>query len=347
MKTFKVGFREGCVFDRGRRNWSNDGPRPIQWSAWYPTVSEAVEQTISVPKTSPFFIMGSVALDAELYSLGRRLPVVLLSHGTGGTASSLGWMAEALARIGHVVIGVNHHGNTASEPYRAEGFLCWWERPRDLSVALDLLATDGVFADRLDTDRVTCVGFSLGGYTALSILGAITEMHRFGEWAAKSRFEGGPREFPDLADRIAPLLRNSAVFASSWELQSESYLDRRVAAAVALAPAPTVRAFAPNSLVGISVPVTLMAGEADLEAPMDACARWLHERLPNSQLHSLGRDVGHYTLLSIGTENGRDLEPDICIDAPGIDRQEVHRQAIEIALKAVRSDSPPNLNVRS
>lgn len=347
METFKVGFREGCVFDRSRQNWSNDGPRPIQWSAWYPAVPEAVEQVIAVPRKSPLFVMGRAAPDAEIHSDGERLPVVLLSHGTGGTASSLGWIAEALARIGHVVIGVNHHGNTASEPYRAEGFLCWWERPRDLSVAFDLLASEGAFADRLDTDHVACVGFSLGGYTALSLLGAITETHRFGEWARSARLEGGPREFPDLADRVEPLLRDSAAFRSSWERQSVSYWDRRMAAAIVLAPAPPVRALAPDSLAGILVPVTLMVGEADLEAPMNECARWLNERLPTSELHSLGHDVGHYTLLCTGTEKGRELESDIFIDAPSVDRQAVHQRAVRIAVKAVRSTPPSNLNVRS
>lgn len=109
-------------------------------------------------------------------------------------ATSLGWLAQRLAAAGYIVLGVDHHGNTASETYRAEGFLCWWERPRDLTVALDIVAESGPFAGRLDLADITCVGFSLGGYTALSAFGgdyrhgAVPGMGAaFGIWQGPSR----------------------------------------------------------------------------------------------------------------------------------------------------------------
>jgi hypothetical protein len=47
----------------------------------------------------------------------------ILSYGTGGSAEGMGWLGQRLACLGYICIGVNHHGNTAIEPYRAEG-LC-------------------------------------------------------------------------------------------------------------------------------------------------------------------------------------------------------------------------------
>ncbi len=274
---------------------------------------------LTIPSTRPLFVMGTVAQEAALYGRSKRYPVVLLSHGTGGTATSLGWLARGLAAAGYIVIGVDHHGNTASEPYRAKGILCWWERPRDLSRVLDILSEKGAFADRFDLTKVVCIGFSLGGYTAVSILGAITDMARFQEWAGLSRLGRGPREFPDLADQVEPLLRDNPIFRASWERQSASYLDQRIGAVVALGPAPTVRAFIPESLSTIATPVTILVGEADREAPAEPCSVWLNDQLQNSQLHLLGRHVGHYTLLCVGTEEGQRLEPEICIDEPGVD----------------------------
>jgi predicted dienelactone hydrolase len=335
MANFKVGFQEGLIHDQGRRSWADDGPRPIRWSAWYPANGSAIERTLTTPPDDPLFVIGTVARDATINEHYERFSVVILSHGTGGTATSLGWLAQRLAAVGYIVLGVDHHGNTASEAYKAEGFLCWWERPRDLTVALDILADSGPFAGRLDLADATCVGFSLGGYTALSVMGAITDMARFQEWAGTSASGKGPREFPDLADRLEPLLRESAIFRASWERQSVSNLDQRIRTAVALAPAPTVRAFTPDSLAAINAPITIMVGEADQEAPAGPCSIWLSERLPNSQLHFLGRNVGHYSLLSLGTEEGRRLEPEICIDAPGVDRSAIHELATEIALRAI------------
>ncbi len=340
MSQLKVGFRQGLVFDHDRRNWLGDGPRPIRWSAWYPAAENAIEKVVAVPPECPFFIMGKVGLGAELCKESERLPVILLSHGTGGTAASLGWIAERFAAIGYVVIGVDHHGNTASEPYRAEGFLCWWERPRDLSVALDALTSVGAFANRLDVSRVIAVGFSLGGYTVISILGGITDTTTFEDCVETSPLRAGPREFPGLIDHVEPLLRNSAVFRSSWEGQSASCIDHRVKNAIALAPAPTVRAFTLTSLATIARPVTILVGGADREAPAESCAAWLNSKLPNSQISLLGHDVGHYTLLCIGTDEGRRLEPDIWTDISGVDRHEIHRQAFEIVLKSIKADVP-------
>jgi predicted dienelactone hydrolase len=337
---FKVGFRQGLLFDHDRRTWLGDGPRPIHWSAWYPAAENAVERVVTVPPDRPFFIMGKVGPGAELCGGPERFPVILLSHGTGGTAVSLGWLAERFAATGYVVIGVDHHGNTASEPYRAEGFLCWWERPRDLSVALDALISAGAFANRLDVAKVTAVGFSLGGYTVMSILGGITDMTRFEDWDETSPLRAGPREFPGLINQVEPLLRNSAVFRSSWEMQSASYIDHRVKNAIALAPAPTVRALTLTSLAAIARPVTIMVSGADREAPAESCAAWLNSKLPNSQISLLGHDVGHYTLLCIGTNEGRRLEPGIWADMPSVNRNEIHRKAFEIALKSIKADVP-------
>ncbi|MDX3927323.1 MAG: dienelactone hydrolase [Shinella sp.] len=334
---FKVGFREGTLYDHRRRSWSDDGPRPIQWSAWYPAQDTAIEKPFHMPPASPLFIMGSVAKDTHLNDDEECYPVVLLSHGTGGTASSLGWLAQRMAAGGFVVIGVDHHGNTALEPYRAEGFLCWRERPRDLSVALDMLHREGPFAGRLDLDCVASAGFSLGGYTVLSMAGAITDMALFREWARGLAFGNGPREFPDLAEHIEPLLRDSSVFRDSWSRQSASNLDERVKLVVALAPAPPVRAFTIDSLRAIEMPVTIMVGNADSEAPADICAVWLHENLPRSSLDLLGRNVGHYTLLCEGTDKGKALEPEICSDLPGVERSDVHERAARIALSALKT----------
>jgi len=330
----KVGFVEGLIWDSARTNWDGDGPRPIRWSAWYPADPAAIERVVSLPLDDPLFVMGRVARDAALSDAAKTFPVVLLSHGTGGTAASLGWLADKLAAHGFVVIGVDHHGNTASEPYRPEGFLCCWERPRDLTVLLDALNAQGLFAGRLDFDRVSAAGFSLGGHTVLSLAGAITDMALFKAWAAGGWGSRGPREFPDLVDHIAPLLERSAVFRASWKRQSVSYLDPRVKAVLACAPAPPIRGFTPQSLKAIRAPVTIAVGGADREAPAQDCAMWLDSRLADSSLHLLGPDIGHYVFLCEGTPAGCAAEPEVWCDPPGAPRRVVHARVAELALHA-------------
>jgi len=334
---FPVGFLSGLALDPERPAWSGDGPRPLAWSAWYPAVGGAVATAFGVPPAAPLFVMGDVAVGSPLNDALARWPVVLLSHGTGGTAASLGWLACRLAAAGHVVIGVDHHGNTAAEPYRPEAFLAWWDRPRDLTVLLDRLGTAGPFAGRLDLGDVTAAGFSIGGYTVLALAGAVTEMALFRAWAAAQPFVKGPREFPDIADHIAPLLATSAPFRAAWERQSADLRDHRVRAVVALAPAPPVRSFREASLHGMTDrAVTVISGEADDEAPWEACALWLSQLIPGCRLHSLGAEVAHYPFLCEGTKLGRRMLPEIFVDPPAIDRRAVHDEVAALTLTAIR-----------
>jgi predicted dienelactone hydrolase len=330
-----IGFRGGLLLDEARSNWSGEGPRPVRWSAWYPAAPGSPMQEIAIPPGRPFYSLGLLAPEAAIRPGIDRFPVVLISHGTGGSASGLGWLASALAAQGRVVLGVDHHGNTGVEAYRAEGFLCWWERARDLSFLLDCLSSEGAFAGRLDLSDVTAAGFSLGGYTTLALAGAITETERMMAFVKDHPSTAGPQEMPDLAGQIEPLLASSAVFRQSWERQSQSYRDERLRAVVAIAPAPPVRGFTEMSLRDIHLPVTILCGEADEEAPYDLCSAWLDERLRNSSLTSLGKDVGHYTLLPVAAETAARYNAQYWVDAPGVDRAAVHATAAQLTLAAL------------
>ncbi|AXS38941.1 hypothetical protein [Breoghania sp. L-A4] len=234
---FNVGFTAGKATDENRSDWSGNAARPIAWSAWYPTRDSAEQPTASSLTEATPFLPEPIARDAGLADDQPAFPVVLMSHGTGGTAAGLSWLAQRLAQQGHIVIGANHHGNTATEPYRAEGFLCWWERARDLTVLMDHHAA-GPFSGRIDFDRIHVAGFSLGGYTALSLLGAITDISVFTDWARGKPWGNGPREFPDIGEKVPALLKENPVFRASWDRQSDSYRDSRIKAAFVFAPAP-------------------------------------------------------------------------------------------------------------
>ena len=330
----RVGFVDGRDEDDSRRHWADEDSRPLAWAAWYPAEDRAAEALVLLgPPDAPLFNMGAVARGARLRTEPRTFPVVLLSHGTGGAATDLGWLGRRLAAEGFVVIGVNHHGNTQVEPYRPEGFLCWWERPRDLTAVLDRLSRRGLFADRLDANRVFAIGFSLGGYTILSLVGAITDIDLFRRWGEGQATARGPREFPNLADHVAPLLETSRVFRESWKRHSESCRDARIKSAVVCAPAPPIRSFTVQSLGAVQVSVKITVGGADTEAPVGPYSGWLHEHLPNSSLNLLGASVGHYVFLCESTVAGRALRPDLCVDAPDVDRRAVHDRVAALALR--------------
>lgn len=329
------GYRTGSFYDEQRVSWSGDGQRPIAWSAWYPTDSTSSEADRK-KGNKQFFLQSDVAFNAELSNQQARWPVVLMSHGTGGSAESLGWLASGLARNGFIVLAVNHHGNTSLEPYRAEAFLCWWERAADLTLALDRQLYDGPFAGRIDHTQASAIGFSIGGYTSLILAGARTSFQRFLDWGKDEQALGtGVREFPNLLDHLSQLLNTSRPFQMSWERQGEDFRDPRVKAVAAIAPAPPVRGFLPESVAAIDIPVTLIASGADEIAPVEECAEWLKEQNPSFKLHSIGDNVGHYTFLGQPSRMARNISPEIFADNPGVERESVHSQTVKLVLNAI------------
>lgn len=327
----EVGYRTGVVFDDSRANWQNSGARPIAWSAWYP----AGPGTPPEAPAPQVFNAGGVRPNAPL-APGGPWPVVLMSHGTGGTAESLGWLARSLAHHGYVVLAPNHHGNTGLEPYAPEGFLCWWERATDMSRLLSSLAEQGVFADHLDLSRVSAAGFSLGAYTVIALAGAQSSLEAFDRWrAAAGVTDLGPREFPDAGDHIDRLLTASPAFQSAWARAGEAVADPRITSFAAIAPPPPVRAFTPPSLAAVEAPLVILTGGADVEAPSAQCADWLMQQNDRFTRHDLGRDVGHYTFLEFPADRSLIGTEPIFTDAETVDRATVHRQAAEVILSHI------------
>lgn len=329
----KVGYTTGFLHDTTRQHCNGGGPRPVIWSAWYPA------QPLAHPppqRANTVFRLDDVHPDAPI-GLGDEFPVVMMSHGTGGSPESLGWLAGTVAAQGHVVIAPHHHGNTGSEPYRPEGFVCWWERATDISILLSVLGQSGPFAGRLDLDRVSALGYSLGGYTALALAGARTSFANFVGWLdAKGAAFAGPREFPDLAADMVALHQSSGPFRLSWQRQGDSFADPRIGCVIAIAPPPPVRAFDIGSLGEIACPVTLVTGEADTEAPTPDCTAWLLQANPRFRWVSAGQHVGHYTFLGLPDAPMSVETAFLFKDHPAVQRATVHKRVADIVLGALR-----------
>jgi predicted dienelactone hydrolase len=297
----------------------------MAWAAWYPALDGAAESELSIGiRSENWFSIGPAARDAPISTARESYPIVLLSHGTGGTVLNLEWLARDLARRGFIAIGIDHHGNTFTQPYRAEGFLCWWERARDLTLLLDHMEAEQEFSGRIDIDQAFVAGYSLGGCTAAALLGAISENSRFQPSPENADFARGVREFPDLADRIPELMEGSPIFRDSWSRMSDAYRDPRFKAALLMAPGRSVLGFNEASLKAIDTPVHIVVGGSDFVLQ---AARWLHERLPTSRFDLLAAEAGHHVFLPEATAAGRRADPEICIDPPSVDRRSIHQQA--------------------
>src|SRR6266478_2508264 len=126
--SYRVGMVTRNFTDEKRKNWQGTAPRPLKTAIWYPAAAATVqtETLFGGPSETQLFTSITVADGAELSPTSEKYPLVLLSHGTGGSAVMMMWLGYYLAERGYIVAAVNHHGNTAAEKKpAAQGFLLY------------------------------------------------------------------------------------------------------------------------------------------------------------------------------------------------------------------------------
>jgi predicted dienelactone hydrolase len=319
------------------RNWRGAKTEALVATVWYPVSADmgVAEKPFLIGEPNhSLFEAGSSVGDAPIAIAPGKFPVVMLSHGTGGSAIQLAWLGTVLARHGYIAVGVNHPGNNALEPYTAEGFILWWERATDISDALDALLLDPTFGPRVDSARIGAAGFSIGGYTVLELAGARTTQEDFLALCEKDPKPTACNvpEMKNMGDGEQMLAKVRASSAESMARSGASYRDPRIRAVFAIAPA-VGDAFRDDGLREIKVPVAMVVGQSDTIAPAETNASKFHRLLPASQLTILPGGVGHYTFLDTCGAAGKATLPVYCTDAAGVDRDQVHAKVAGVAVE--------------
>jgi predicted dienelactone hydrolase len=334
---FKVGMVTRNFTDAKRQNWQANAPRPLRTMVWYPVVANTPESE-TIFGGSPdqeIFVPVTVAGDAKISDASRRYPLILLSHGTGGSAVQMMWLGKYLASRGYITAAVNHHGNTGAEDKPTpQGFRLIWERARDMSVLLDKLLVDPLFGPRIDRKRIGAAGFSLGGYTVISIAGGRLSVSEFDAFCSSPQrdFTCEPQpEFPEAASLFEKLRTTDAVVQESIRHSGDSFRDPRIKRVFAIAPAMG-GGFTKAGLSEVRIPVFIVVGEEDRVAPPLTNAQRYAQLIKTANLKILPGHVGHYIFLAECNPHGKAVA-EICRDDISIDRTQVHQQVAQLAFQ--------------
>lgn len=329
----KAGVVTRNVTPAERRNWRGDADHSLRVTVWYPAAESAVEteQTLG-PPGQPLFVAGQAMPHAAFAPSLEPFPLVLLSHGTGGSAGQMAWLGTRLARAGFVAAAVDHPGNNSTSGVKPEGFLLPWERATDLSEVLDSLLADPEIGPHLDKSRVGAAGFSLGGYTVLELAGAQTDISLLTDLCRKEPTNPNCSA-PEMKGMPSPLQMYEAVRKTSGESlarSADSFRDPRVRSVFAIAPALGFTQ-TPESLRSIRIPVEIVVGSADSLAPPAQNANLLKAGIRGAR-ETILPGVAHYTFLDTCTASGKAALPAYCTDPAGIDREAIHQQVGELAV---------------
>jgi predicted dienelactone hydrolase len=326
---FPVGERHLTTTDATAALRDADHRPTVRVTVWYPATAGAKEERIDLgPPGKPLFTVGAVAQDAAFADAKPR-PVILFSHGFGGTARMMAWFGAPLAAAGYVVVAVDHPGNNGLDKMTAPGAILSWDRAQDLRAALDAAKADPAVGPHMDLKRLGVSGFSAGGFTSLVAAGAKVDMTRFLAFCRAHPTDGvcAPQKEFALSMDDAQKAMASPELAPEAARAGDDHAIPGVRAAFAIAPA-IVQGLPPEGLAKLKVPVAIILGDADPVAPPSTNGLVAARAIPHAELKVLP-GVGHYDFLSTCTPAGRASVP-IC--TAKVPQDPTHQAAIDMAL---------------
>jgi predicted dienelactone hydrolase len=185
---FPVGYR---VLDFKQADRSKGD---LTVAVWYPTTGRPERHCYGGPT------YGSVAVDGQPDAKGGPYPLLVFSHGYGGSGLAATFFTEPLAARGWIVAAPDHHDEHsavrictgAQENLDRRGFFARADQisksgPKDrpaycyrldeMKLALDGVLASETFGPLVDRQRIAVGGHSFGGFTSLGLCGTIPERH--------------------------------------------------------------------------------------------------------------------------------------------------------------------------
>ncbi len=198
---FPAGVTTSVFVDTSRTDSLTRQPRTLVTEIWYPATDEARQ----MPKNKySDFIPGGVTpeIDAMITATFKislaevdklfwneahrdapvregRFPLVVFSHGNGGTRHQNTFWCDFLASHGYIIVSPDHTGNARwtiidGKPIGAqssERLNSAKDRPLDVCFLLDQMirwdtGADKRFTGRIDTEHAAIAGMSFGSFTA-------------------------------------------------------------------------------------------------------------------------------------------------------------------------------------
>lgn len=283
-----VGFQQTAATDPGHSG--------IPIAVWYPA------------KGKPgFALLGTrgmrVVVDGEV--VGSNLPLIILSHGTGGSGGSHADTAIALAEQGFVVAALTHPGDNIGDDSQV-GRPNWLaDRSRHVSRSVDAMTQKWKDRSRVDPARIGMFGFSAGATTALISVGGKPDLSTIADHCSK---------YPEFVCKLTSSETDRNLSSPTWQA------DGRIKAAVIAAPGLGFT-FEPNGLTDVRTPLQLWAGSADQTVPYGSNAGLISRLLPvKPEVHVVPRAVHYSFLMPCGLIG----PPEICRDNQGFDRTSFH-----------------------
>lgn len=248
-------------------------------------------------------------------------PLVVISHGHGGSDLGHHDLAAYLARHGFVVATFEQPGDNFHDQSGSATSKVLVGRAIQVRAVIDTVLADARWKALIDPARIGVAGFSAGGYTSLLVVGA------------KPRFDlfiGYCHRHPDDDETCGPAKKLGArAVAVLADIQHDltrwgDTADPRVKAAFVMAPLSLV--FDKAGAGAIDRPVDLWYGQHDHVLLPSENALHLKPLVPTlAQVHEVPK-ADHWVFLAPCSARLAKDAGEICKDPPGVDRAKAHQR---------------------
>lgn len=298
--SYATGFR---VF-----NITDEGYKDVYVGVWYP--SNANKTAEFGLKVNQMLVEGSPSVTSA--------PLIVLSHGYGGWMGGHANTALALAQAGFVVAAPSHTGNTFKD--MSSPINQWLvDRPRHVTKIIDYLTNQWEYREILQDTNVGAFGFSAGGQTVLSLIGAVPNLKK-----AAKHCKNQPTEFVCKQGMVSAMLEAEMDQLASWQWG----IDKRIKAAVIAAPGLGI-AYDKKALSKVSVNVQIWSGLLDRRVPHKSNAQPIANALGSLSESHWVKLAGHFAfMLQPCNASLKKHEPKtwvfLCTDEKDFDRRVFH-----------------------
>ena len=269
-----VGMKTVHYYDNSRN-------RPLIADIYYPIVKADNDKSDNhtIEPEHDIMIRAVRNSSAKVGMKGKNYPLIILSHGYGGSRKHITWLAEYLSTKGYIVAAVDHYGNTSyfDVPDIA---LQRWLRPQDITAFLDNFLKDKMWVKKIDHNRIGFAGFSLGGLTGIWISGGVADKFEVPNAKTSSLYEMAVATTQEHIDNI------------DYKNARKSYKDNRIKASFLISPAQG-KAFSAEGLKSIDIPVKIVTGNADKIITVDENAKHYAAGIPRAELFIFKGNVSH------------------------------------------------------
>jgi predicted dienelactone hydrolase len=274
-----------------------DGGAPaLKAMVWTPCAAPSEDLPVG-----PYVLKGR----RDCPTAGENLPLIVISHGHGGSSLSHHDLAETLADAGFVVAAVDHPGDTFSDMSHAAEMSEFVERPTDIKRLIDYMLSSAPDAAKIDPQRIGFFGFSRGGYTGMVLAGGNPD------------FLHSDVPCPDAKLPICEDIRHKQMPTAPWTH------DARIKAYVIADPLnefPT-----PGSLTNVKAPLQVWASQFGGDGVLPHAVPALVDALPTKPEFHVVPGSAHFAFLAPCSAQLKAAAPDICVDGNGFDRVAFHK----------------------